>query len=207
MPLISMFSSFKILVRGDHPNSWKNAPRMQGQMKIFRVGFAAIPGIAPRVAPRIVAFVLIKSWEAIPRMEFRIPRMEFPIPRAAPRIPRNSPRAPRMALSLRERFSWNWGGPQASEKLVSTKAFFSKATVKALVPVFCIVAPVLVPSFRFFGTVVPSCVPSFRLLGGPGIRRGARGGKPRKVPRSTFLEANGVSKKVAFPVCFKKGTF
>ena len=26
------------LVRGDHPNSWKNAPRMQGQMKIFRVG-------------------------------------------------------------------------------------------------------------------------------------------------------------------------
>ena len=27
----------KDLVRGDHPNSWKNAPRMQGQMKIFRV--------------------------------------------------------------------------------------------------------------------------------------------------------------------------
>ena len=28
----------KDLVRGDHPNSLKNAPRMQGQMKIFRVG-------------------------------------------------------------------------------------------------------------------------------------------------------------------------
>ena len=78
-------------------------------------GFAAIPGIAPRVAQRIVGFVLIKSWEAIPRMEFRIPRVEFPIPRAAPRIPRNSPRAPRIAFSLRERFSWNWGGPQASD--------------------------------------------------------------------------------------------
>ena len=26
------------LVRGDHPNSWKNAPRMHGQMKIFHVG-------------------------------------------------------------------------------------------------------------------------------------------------------------------------
>ena len=25
-------------MRGDHPNSWKNAPRMQGRMKIFRVG-------------------------------------------------------------------------------------------------------------------------------------------------------------------------
>ena len=157
---------------------------MHGANESLSGGFAAIPGIAPRVAPRIVGFVLIKSWEAIPRMEFRIPRMEFPIPRAAPRIPRNSPRAPRMAFSLREllksfgwgqkvyvenvyvfslslnlsraackwmprenyflnsprapriprnspraprmafslreRFSWNWGGPQASEKCPST---------------------------------------------------------------------------------------
>ena len=30
--------------------------------------------------------------------------------------PELDPRAPRMALSLRERFSRNWGGPQASEK-------------------------------------------------------------------------------------------
>ena len=51
------------------------------------------------------------------RMEFRIPRIEFRIPRAAPRIPRNSPRAPRMAFSLRERFSWNWGGSQGSDRL------------------------------------------------------------------------------------------
>ena len=27
-----------ILVCGDHPKSWKNAPGMQGQMKIFHVG-------------------------------------------------------------------------------------------------------------------------------------------------------------------------
>ena len=33
------------------------------------------------------------------------------------RIPRNAPRALRVAFSLRERFSWNWGGPQASELL------------------------------------------------------------------------------------------
>ena len=44
-----------------------------------------------------------------------IPRISFWIPRVAPRIPQNSPRAPRMAFSLRERFSWNWGGPQTSE--------------------------------------------------------------------------------------------
>ena len=67
-------------------------------------GFPSIPGIAPGVAPRIVVLVLFKSWDAIPRMELRIPR-----------IPRNSPRAPRMAFSLREHFSWNWGGPRASE--------------------------------------------------------------------------------------------
>ena len=65
---------------------------------------------------RIVVFVLLKSWDAIPRMEFRIPRMEFRIPRVAPRIPRNSPRAPRMAFSLRERSSWNLGASRASDK-------------------------------------------------------------------------------------------
>ena len=62
-------------------------------------GFPSIPGIAPGVAPRIAVSVLLKSRDAIPRMEFQIPR-------AAPRIPgRNSPKAPRMAFSLRERFS------------------------------------------------------------------------------------------------------
>ena len=63
-------------------------------------------------------------------MEFRIPRMEFPIPRAAPRIPRNSPRAPRMAFSLRERFSLNWGGPQASEFGGSKILLFRALVVK-----------------------------------------------------------------------------
>ena len=52
--------------------------------------------------------VLLRSWDVIPRMKFRIPRMEFRIPRIAPR----------MAFSLRERFSWNWGGPQASEQSI-----------------------------------------------------------------------------------------
>ena len=40
------------------------------------------------------------------------------------------------------------------------------------------------------------------------LRRGAKGGKPREVLCSTFLEGNGASKKVAFPFSSKrKGTF
>ena len=101
------------------PQFLKKRSENAGANETLSGGFAAIPGIAPRVAPRIVGFVLLKSWEAIPRMEFRIPRMEFPIPRGAPRIPR--PRAPRMAFSLRERFSGNWGGPQASEKRIESQ--------------------------------------------------------------------------------------
>ena len=66
------------------PQFLKKRSENAGANENLSGGFAAIPGIAPRVAPRIVGFVLIKSWEAIPRMEFRIPRMEFPIPRAAP---------------------------------------------------------------------------------------------------------------------------
>ena len=33
-----VFENVMYLARGDHPNSWKNAPRMEGQMKIFHVG-------------------------------------------------------------------------------------------------------------------------------------------------------------------------
>ena len=74
-----------------------------GQMKIFHlIGCPSLPGVAPGVAPRIVVFVLLESWDAIPRMEFRIPRMEVQIPRAALRIPWNPPRPPRMAFSLRD---------------------------------------------------------------------------------------------------------
>ena len=59
-----------ILVRRHHPNSWKNAPRIS-------IGFPPFPGISPRVAPRIVVFELLKSWDAIPRMGFLIPRIVF----------------------------------------------------------------------------------------------------------------------------------
>ena len=114
--------------RRDHPDSWKNAPRMLGHLKSFLCGFPSIPGIAPGVAPRIVVvFVLLKSrdfefreWNfefreplrETPELSkscenglfFRIPRMEFRIPRAAPRIPRKSPRAPSLGFSLRELF-------------------------------------------------------------------------------------------------------
>ena len=78
----------------------KNAPRMLGEMKSLSGGFPSIPRIAPGVAPRIVLFTLLKSWDAIPRMEFRIPRIECRIPRAAPRIPRNSPAILRFAAAL-----------------------------------------------------------------------------------------------------------
>ena len=33
-------------------------------------GFPSIPGTAPGVAPRIVVFVFLKSWDAIPRTNF-----------------------------------------------------------------------------------------------------------------------------------------
>ena len=103
-----------ILCAGTTPILEKTLREWSGKWKSF--GWVrGNSGIAPRVAPRIVGFVLIKLWEAIPRMGFRVPRMEFRIPRAAPRIPRNSPRAPRRAFPLRERFSWNRGGSQASE--------------------------------------------------------------------------------------------
>ena len=37
---------------------------------------------------------------------------------------------------------------------------------------------------------------------------GAKGGKPWKIPRSTFLEAKGGSKKVLFPfISQREGTF
>ena len=55
--------------------------------------FPSVAGIAPGVAPRVVVFVMLKSWDAIPRMAFHIPRINgiiFRIPRAALRIPRNS---------------------------------------------------------------------------------------------------------------------
>ena len=64
------------LARRHHPNSWKNAPRMQGQMKSF-MWVPSLPGIAPGVAPRIVFFALLKSCDAMPRIGLLIPRICF----------------------------------------------------------------------------------------------------------------------------------
>ena len=55
----------------------------------------SIWGTAPGVAPRILAFVLLKPRDAIPRMEFLTPReslsefreLGFPRPQTGPRIP------------------------------------------------------------------------------------------------------------------------
>ena len=96
---------FSLLLRErGHPNSRKNAPRMEGQMKIFHVGFHQF-GESLRELLRELWFSHCSS----PEMPFRernfvFRELEFRIPRVAPRMPRNAPRAPRMAFSLRERF-------------------------------------------------------------------------------------------------------
>ena len=118
----------KFLVQGP-PQFLKKSSGNAGANENLSCGFSSILGIAPGVAPRILVFVLLKSWDAIPRVDFRIPRREFRIPRAAPRISRNAPRAPRMAFSLRERFSWNWGGSQASE---NSQRFLTFSFLKGL---------------------------------------------------------------------------
>ena len=80
-----------ILQAGTTPILEKTLREWRGKWNLsFR--FPSIPGTAPGVTPRIVVFVLLKSWDAIPRMEFRIPRMEFRS------CSENSPRAPRMAF-------------------------------------------------------------------------------------------------------------
>ena len=79
------------------PQFLKKRSENAGANENISCGFPSLPGIAPGVAPRIMVFVLLKSWHAIPRMEFRIPRAA---PRAAPRIPQNSPRAPRNSDGL-----------------------------------------------------------------------------------------------------------
>ena len=69
-------SDWRFLALGDHPKSRKKRSENGGANENLSCGFPSIPGVAPGVAQRIV-FVLLKSWDAIPRMEFRIPRMEF----------------------------------------------------------------------------------------------------------------------------------
>ena len=64
-------SSF--LARGDHP-VLKKRSEDGGANENLSCGFPSIPGIAPGVAPRIVVFVLLlKSWDAIPRMGISYP--------------------------------------------------------------------------------------------------------------------------------------
>ena len=55
--------SFKIKfwAAGATPILKKDAPRMQGQMKMFHVGSHQFPGIAAGVAPRTVIFALLTS--------------------------------------------------------------------------------------------------------------------------------------------------
>ena len=58
----NIFPRALLLARGDHPNSRKNAPRMQGQMKILP--YLWVPsnsGNGSGVAPGIAVFVLLKS--------------------------------------------------------------------------------------------------------------------------------------------------
>ena len=52
------------------PQFLKKSSENVGANENLSCGFPSIPGIAPGVAPRIPVFVLLKSWDAIPRMEF-----------------------------------------------------------------------------------------------------------------------------------------
>ena len=72
------------------PQFYSKRSENTGTNENLSCGFPSVPGIALGVAPRILVFVLLKSWDAILR--------------ATPRIPRNSLRARRMVFSLRERF-------------------------------------------------------------------------------------------------------
>ena len=100
----SMFhaSSEKLLCAGTTPILEKTLRECRGKWKSFMWVPINSARFAPGVAPRIVGFVLLKTWDAIPRMELRIPTTSFWIPRVALRIPWNSRRAPSMDFSLRE---------------------------------------------------------------------------------------------------------
>ena len=113
---ICLLFSAENLVRGDHPNSWKNAPRMQGQMKIFRVGSRQfreslwellrelwVSYWSSRERPFREWNFVFREWN----FQFRELLREYP-------------------GSLRELrewpfHSWNWGGPQASERRASPR--------------------------------------------------------------------------------------
>ena len=60
MFLLAIFRKLSSCARGP-PQFLKKRSENAGSNVNISCGFAAIPGIAPRVAPRIVGFVLIKS--------------------------------------------------------------------------------------------------------------------------------------------------
>ena len=74
---IYIYIEREIIWRAGTTQFLKKRSKNGGANENLSYGFPSIPGIAPGVAPRIVVFVLLKSWDAIPRMGFRFPRMEF----------------------------------------------------------------------------------------------------------------------------------
>ena len=95
-------------------NTWAN--------ENLSCGFPSIPAIAPGVAPRIVT---IQLW--LSHCTSRGKHSENGISHSenyflnSESCAENTPELSESSengLSLRERFSWNWGGPQASEELL-----------------------------------------------------------------------------------------
>ena len=95
---------------------------MQGQMKIFHVGSHQFRE-SLRELLRELWFSHCSSRETPFReWDFSFRELFFELRellREYPGTPGQS--SARMAFSLRERFSWNWGGPQASELTIRSK--------------------------------------------------------------------------------------
>ena len=92
--------------------------------------FPSIPGIALGVAPRIVVFVLLKSWDAIPRMGMPFQEWSFVFRESVSEFRELLREYPGTLRELREWpfhsesvFAWNWGGPHASKQTTHTQNF------------------------------------------------------------------------------------
>ena len=77
-------------------------------------GLPSIPRIAPGVALSCSS-CSIKSWDAIPRMEFCIPRMEFQFRELLREYPGTLRELREWPFHSESVFPQNWGGPQASD--------------------------------------------------------------------------------------------
>ena len=82
---------YVLVWRAGPPQFLKERSENAGANENLSCGFPSIPGIAPGVAPRILVSVLLKSWDAIPRVEFRIPRMNFEFRELLREYPRTFP--------------------------------------------------------------------------------------------------------------------